>query len=216
MAITATALSADLSATDLTMRVASGTGFPAAGGPPQSPGYTVRIDREYMLASTQPVAGVIKILQRGYNGTFAEAHDVLAKVEVSALGSDFGDPYAGSVVTLAPHQPGMHTLGENFAITTSDLASYGNQTQNFAITKATAIATSTLAAPSKAADGLTLIFTSLTAAAHVITATTLFADAVSGSPHTTATFAAFIGATITLQAQNGLWNVVSSTGVTIT
>ena len=216
MAITQTALSADLSRTGLTMKVASGTGFPTAGAPPVSPGYIVRIDKEYMLASTQPVAGIIKILQRGYNGTAAAPHDILAKVEVSALGSDFADPSPGNVVTLSPDVPSMQTLGENFAFAAADVAAWGNQPQNFAITKATALATSTLAAPSKAQDGLTLVFTSLTAAAHVITATTLLADAVSGSPHTTATFAAFIGASITLQAQNGLWNVISSTGVTIT
>ena len=72
MAITATALSADLSATGLTMKVASGSGFPTAGASPVTPGYFVRVDREYMLAVSQPVSGVIKVAQRGYNGTFAE------------------------------------------------------------------------------------------------------------------------------------------------
>jgi hypothetical protein len=214
MAITATALSSDLSATGLTIVVASGTGFPAVGTI-AAPGYTVRINREFMLAVAQPVAGTVKVIQRGYNGTFAQAHDLLSKVEVSALGSDFADPFPGNVTSMPPYQPGMQTLGENFAITASDVASWGNQPQNFAITKATAIATSTLAAPSKAQDGLTIVFTSLTAAAHVITATSLIADAVSGSPHTTVTFAAFIGATVTLQAQNGLWNLVSQTGITV-
>ncbi len=215
MALTATALSADLTATGETLAVASGTGFPAVGTI-ASPGYTVRINREYMLAVAQPVANVIKVIQRGYNGTFAQAHDLLSKVEVSALGSDFTEPYPGSVVSLPPHVPGQASFGENFAITASDVLSWGNQDQRFAITKATALATSTLAAPSKAQDGVQVCFTSLTAAAHVITATTLFADAVSGSPHTTATFAAFIGATFTIEAQNGLWNIVSATGVTIT
>lgn len=215
MSITATALSADLSATGLTMKVASGSGFPTAGGPPVSPGYVVRIDREFCLAVQQPVSGVIKIAQRGYNGTFAESHDTLAKVEVSALGSDFADPFPGNVTSMPPYQPAMQTIGEDYTFTTAEIAGYGNQTHNFPITKATAAAI-TLVAPSKAQDGLTLVFTSLTAAAHVITATTLLGDAVSGSPHTTATFAAFIGATITLQAQNGVYNVVSSTGVTIT
>lgn len=215
MSITQTNLSADLSATGLTAKVASGTGFPTAGGTPVSPGYVVRIDREFMLAVQQPVSGVIKLAQRGYNGTAAEAHDVLAKVEVSALGSDFADPSAGNVTSMPPYQPGMQTIGEDYTFTSAEIAAYGNQARNFAITKATAAAI-TLVAPSKAQDGLTLVFTSLTAAAHVITATTLLGDAVSGSPHTTATFAAFIGATITLQAQNGIYNVVSTTGVTIT
>lgn len=83
------------------------------------------------------------------------------------------------------------------------------------ITKATAAAM-TLAAPALADDGAVLIITSETAAAHTVTATTLLADAVSGSPHTTATFAAFIGTSLVLMAANKLWNVVASTGVTIT
>lgn len=215
MAITQTTLSADLSASALTMTVGSGSGFPTAGGQPVSPGYMVRIDKEYMLALQQPVAGVIKIAQRGYNATAAVAHDVLAKVSVSALGSDFADPSAGNVATLPPSMPNQQTIGESITFTSAQVAAWGNQPQNFAITKASAAAI-VLVAPSKAQDGLTLVFTSLTAAAHVITATSLLADAVSGSPHTTATFAAFIGASITLQAQNGLWNVLGAVVVPVT
>lgn len=215
MSITATALSADLSATGLTMKVASGTGFPTAGGAPVTPGYIVRIDREYMLAVQQPVSGVIKVAQRGYNGTAAEPHDILAKVEVSSLGSDFADPSPGNVTSMPPYQPSMQTIGEDYTFTAAEVASWGNQPRIFPITKATAAAI-TLVAPSKAQDGLTLTFTNLTAAAHVITATSLLADAVSGSPHTTATFAAFIGSSLTLQAQNGLWNVIAAVVCPIT
>jgi hypothetical protein len=215
MAITQTALSADLTATGLTMNVSSGTGFPTAGGNPVSPGYLVRIDREYLLAIQQPVSGVIKLAQRGYNGTAAAAHDILAKVEVSSLGSDFANPSPGNVTSMPPYQPGMQTIGEDYTFSSTEIAAYGNQAQNFPIAKATAAAI-TLVAPSKAQDGLVVTFTSLTAAAHVITATSLLGDAVSGSPHTTATFAAFIGASLTLQAQNGIWNVIASVGVTIT
>ncbi len=215
MAITQTALSADLSATGLTMKVASGTGFPTAGGPPVTPGYLVRVNREKMLAVSQPVAGVIKVAMRGYDGTFAQAHDILSKVEVSALGSDFADPYPGNTVALPPYQPGMQTLGEDKTFTSAEIAAWGNQAQNFAITKGSACLF-TFVAPSKAQDGLTVVITSDTAFAHVLTATTLLGDAVSGSPHTTGTFAAFIGASLTLQAQNGLWNVIAAVGVTIT
>ena len=216
MAITATALSADLTASGLTMTVASGSGFPTAGAPsPANPGYLVRIDKEFMLAISQPVSGIIKLAMRGYNGTAATNHDLLAKVEVSSAAQDFADPAPGNVVSLPNYVPSMQTIGEDRTFTSAEIAAFGNQPQNFAITKATAAAI-TLVAPSKAQDGLTLVFTSLTAAAHVITATTLLADAVTGSPHTTATFAAFIGASITLQAQNGLYNVISAVVVPIT
>lgn len=83
------------------------------------------------------------------------------------------------------------------------------------ITKATAAAM-TLGAPTVAQDGDLLIITSETAAAHTVTATTLLANGLSGTPWTTATFAAQIGATLTLMAANGLWNVIAQPGVTIT
>jgi hypothetical protein len=215
MAITATALSADLSANAVRMSVASGTGFPTAGTTIANPGYLVRIDKEFMLARSQPVSGTIDIYQRGYDGTQAVAHDTLAKVEVSSNPADFAQPSAGNLVTLPPYLPAMTTIGEDRTFTSAEIAAFGNQPQNFAITKATAAAI-VLVAPSKAQDGCLLRFTSLTAAAHVITATSLLGDAVSGSPHTTATFAAFIGTTLTLQAQNGVYNLVSQVGVTVT
>lgn len=214
MSITATALTADFNINDLTMVVSSGSGFPAVGSIAQ-PGYMVRIDKEYMLAVQQPVSGTIKVAFRGYNGTVAAKHDILAKVEVSSAPSDFPPNPPGQSVPVPPSAPFQQTIGEDLVFSSADILNLGNQTAIFAITKATAAAI-TLVAPSKAQDGCTLIFTSLTAAAHIITATTLLADAVSGSPHTTATFAAFIGASLTLQAQNGLWNVISAVVVPIT
>lgn len=215
MAITQTNLTADLSATALTMFVNSGTGFPTSGGTTPQSNYVVRIDKEFMLATLQPTAGVIRLAQRGYNGTAATAHDTLSKVEVSSAPSDFADPSPGNDVLLPPYLPNEQTLGEDITFTAAGIAAWGNQPRNFPITKASACLI-TLVAPSKAQDGLELVFTSMTAQAHVITATSLLGDAVSGSPHTTATFAAFIGASLTLQARNGIYNVISSTGVTIT
>ena len=216
MAITQTNLTADLSATGLTMKVNSGTGFPTSGGAAVTPGYLVRIDKEYMLAVQQPTAGNIKIAMRGYNGTAAADHDNLAKVEVSSLGSDFAGPSPGNVVDLPPSAPAMQTLGEDRTFTAAEIAAWGNQPQNFAITKATALA-GVLVAPSKAQDGLTVTFTSLTDAAHVLTATSLFASAGASSPYTTATVSnAKAGGGLTLQAQNGLWNVIASTNWTLT
>lgn len=82
------------------------------------------------------------------------------------------------------------------------------------ITKATA-ASMTLAAPTIAQNGDILVITSQTAAAHTVTAVGLLGDGVSGSPHGTATYAAFIGASMTLMAANLVWNVIATTGVTI-
>lgn len=215
MAITQTYLTSAIGATDLTIVVNSGTGFPAVGAQPASgSGYAVRIDKEIMFAVAQPVAGQITVRGRGANGTVASAHDVLAKVEVGQP-SDFAQNAPGMTNLMPPFLPVYATLGQDTTFTAAQVLSWGNQPQNFAITKATAAAI-TLVAPDKSQDGLEITFTSQTAAAHVITATSLLGDAVSGSPHTTATFAAYIGAGIVLQAQNGVWNVITKTGVTIT
>lgn len=214
MAITQTALTADLNIGSNTMTVSSGTGFPAVGTF-ANPGYLVRIDKEYMLAIAQPVAGVIKLAQRGYHGTAQQNHDVLAKVEVSSAPSDFADPAAGNVAVLPGNLPTYETIGEDRTFTAAEVAGWGNQARTFALLKATATAI-TLVAPSKAQDGLVVQFTSLTALANVITATSLLANGATGSPYTTATGSdTKIGATLTLQAQNGLWNVVSNVGWTL-
>ncbi len=214
MAITQTALSADLSATGLTMTVAAGTNFPTVGATLPSSNFLCRIDSEKFLAVTQPVTGVIKIAQRGYDGTFAASHDVLAKVEVG-LPSDFAAPAPGNDVGLPAYLPNQQTLGESITWTAAQVAAWGNQPQNFAMTKGSALAIG-LPAPSKAQDGLTLVFTNLTAFAHVITATTLISDGVTGGPKTTVTFAAFVGSSLTLQAENGLWNVIAAVAAPIT
>ncbi len=215
MAITQTYLSADLTATGLVMTVNSGTGFPTSGGTTPQSNYMVRIDKEKMLAILQPTDGVIKIAQRGYDGTFAASHDILSKVEVSSNPGDFANPPAGQTTSLPAYVPNQQTIGEDYTFTLAEIAAYGNQPYVFPITKATAAAI-TLVAPSKAQDMETITFTSLTGVLHVITATGLLANGGTASPYTTATVAnSEIGATLVLMAQNGLWNVVSASNWTI-
>jgi hypothetical protein len=83
------------------------------------------------------------------------------------------------------------------------------------ITKTGSLAAMTLAAPTAAQDGLLLTVTSATAFAHTITATSLIEDGVTGGAKTTATFAAFAGATIVLVAYNLKWHTVSLKAVTV-
>lgn len=83
------------------------------------------------------------------------------------------------------------------------------------ITKTGSLAAMTLAAPTAAQDGLMLTVTSATAFAHTITATSLIEDGVTGGAKTTATFAAFAGATIVLVAYNLKWHTVSLKAVTV-
>lgn len=215
MAITQTTLAAAVAASDTIISVTSGTGFPTVGAQPLPVGYLCRCDKEFFYAIQQPVSGQIVVRMRGANGTYAAAHDILAKIEVSAAASDFANAAPGFAETLPPFLPQYQTLGQDTTFTLAQVAAWGNQPQNFAITKATAAAI-TLVAPNKSQDGCTITFTSLTDETHAITATSLLANAGAASPYTTATVAnAKAGGGLVLQAQNGLWNVIADTNWTL-
>lgn len=83
------------------------------------------------------------------------------------------------------------------------------------ITKTGSLAAMTLAAPTAAQNGLILTVTSSTAFAHTVTATGLFDDGVTGGSKTTATFAAFAGASMTIMAYEGKWHTLSLKAVTV-
>lgn len=74
----------------------------------------------------------------------------------------------------------------------------------------------TLAAPSAAQEGTVITITSRSAYAHVVTATSLVEDGITGGAKTTCTFGAFVGASLTLVAINLKWHVVSKNVCTIT
>jgi len=73
----------------------------------------------------------------------------------------------------------------------------------------------TLAAPTAAEAGRRLTIINGTANAHVITATNLIDDGVTGGAKDTATFGAFVGASIELLAYNLKWTVLAKNVVTI-
>lgn len=79
----------------------------------------------------------------------------------------------------------------------------------------TAAGAFTLRAPTLGENGVTLVLVSGSAAAHVVTATGLLQNGVVGGAKNTATFAAFLGASITLVALAGTWSVVSLNVVTV-
>lgn len=83
------------------------------------------------------------------------------------------------------------------------------------VTKA-GVAALTLAAPTAAQAGTRITIISNTANAHTLTAAGLIDDGVTGGSKTTATFAAFAGASIILEAYGLKWNVISKNAVTIT
>lgn len=73
----------------------------------------------------------------------------------------------------------------------------------------------TLAAPTAAQEGYRLLILNQSAYAHVVTATNLLDDGVTGGAKDTATFGAFVGATLDLIAINLKWHVVSKNVCTI-
>jgi hypothetical protein len=73
----------------------------------------------------------------------------------------------------------------------------------------------TLAAPSAAQEGVQLLITAGTAFAHVVTATGLIQDGVTGGAKNTMTFGAFVGSSIHLIAYNLKWHVIAKNVVTI-
>src|SRR5574343_1042894 len=192
MALTATTLTTDISATQLQFGVTSSSGF-AAGQP-------VLIGGEYMVCTGVPVSGQITVRSRGNEGTAAAAHDLLSNVLTSATPSDFPAVPTGAVNITPPYVDNIVEVWEYGAIDAP------NKNTTFILTKATALASTTLASPTKAQNGIRATFTSQTAAAHVITA--VMEDGTTGGS-TTATFTAYKGASMILEACNGLWNVIA-------
>jgi hypothetical protein len=130
------------------------------------------------------------------------------------------DPTGGGVINdTAPFDITAedNTLLQNIATEAVLAASTGAITQWYGVNllKYAGAGSYTLAAPTAAQEGMNFVITSSNAYAHVITATTLLNNGLTGSPFTTMTFAAFAGASISLMAINQKWNVVSVNAVVL-
>jgi hypothetical protein len=178
---------------------------PAVGAIPQQK--ILRVDGEWMLIADDTLAPSLAVV-RGFNlgaqTSYAVAHGNLATA-VYGIATDFLAPglvFAGtSIQSYSASGPiAIPTVPSGVPITI--------------FLNATSAAAMTLAAPAPEQDGVTLVITSNTAFAHTVTATGLFND---GSTTTNvATLAANAGASMTLEASRGKWNVISSTAVTFT
>lgn len=197
MSFTTTTLAADLTSSGRRAQLTSVTGFAA--------GQVVKIDGEYarVVSVSSPY---VTLAQRGYNGTAAQAHDVLSTVITTSDNSDWTGLQMGADSDRPPFSDDVISVGENGTIACP------TRDTTIVLTKASALASTTLADPPKDRDGLAVTITSATDAAHVITGN--FADGTTGS-HTTLTCAAFNGASCLLKAQQGLWNVIGTEGITV-
>ncbi len=83
------------------------------------------------------------------------------------------------------------------------------QPQVVVLTKGSAAAITLTAPTAGVDDGVRIQITCGSAFAHVVTATTLVQDGVTGGPKTTITMGAFLGASVELMAYNGFWHVLN-------
>jgi hypothetical protein len=200
MSLTKTELLASITHDALDIPVVSSSG--ASAGKP------MKIDNEYMAVVDVPTATLVRVRTRGDQGTQAVAHNALASVVFgTGEAGEWPDHPVAASGRIAPHFPEHVSLGVSGAISVA-LAEFHT---DYVIKKA-GVYLGSLAAPSKADNGKTITITSATAFAHVITATGLLKTGAAAV--NTATFAALAGASVTLKAEDGLWNVVSSVNIT--
>jgi len=118
----------------------------------------------------------------------------------------------GGAWTPQPQQRGTGDQAQEAELIIPGDATIGTDTipicqQTYTLTKGSAAAI-ILKAPTTAQSGTVIVITSGSAFAHVVTATGLLQDGVTGGAKSTITFGAFVGASITLVASQKKWNVL--------
>ena len=205
MALQSLQLTAAITASQLTWPVSSTAAFPPVGTPFVN--QTVLVDSEFAVCVGVPALNVITVRSRGNEGTAAGPHDTLANVYTTSNNADWGLIVPGITVQIDPTDDIVISVGQDGAVPVPTSNSVVN------INKAGTLA-GTLAAPSLVDNGVTLIITSQTAFPHVVTATALLRDGTTAAG-STLTFTAVPGATVTLVAENGFWNVAARQNVTV-
>jgi len=196
MALTRTTIAAAVSADALIIPVTSASGFAA--------GNFLRVDNEFMQVVSISGAN-ISVRSRGDFGSAALAHNILAPA-TTGLASDLPNFADGEVAQVDPSGQAMVTASVDGAL------SIPNQDTLILVQKA-GVCAMTLASPTTAQDGLELTILSATANAHTVTYTPgFFGDTTSSD---VATFAAKVGASMTIKAQGGKWGVVALASVTL-
>ncbi len=210
MALTRVQLTAPIKASDVIFGVTStSTGFPPVGQIVNTPAQLIQIDDEFMFLVQVLAPGLLSVRSRGSDGTVADSHDINASVITSPTVADFPAPTVGQSTIRPAFAPDLEAYGASgiIAVPVQDTKAFLAGTSALAMT---------LGAPSLSSNGTELVITSQGAFAHTIVATSLFDTGVAGSPYSTATFVSQPGATLWLVAQNGLWNVANSNGISFT
>lgn len=223
MALTNTTLAAACGASDLLLSITStSSGFPAVGTY-SSPKQVMRIHGEDMLIEVVPASGFVKVMQRGYNGSVAVAHQALSVVSTSSDPQDFLRTPDGAVNSRPPYTDELVTLGVNTTFTasgtpaTSTTQPYPTKNTTYYLNKAGVLAVELIAvgattpAPSAANAGVKMTFVGLTANAHTVT----YGPGYNGNTTTSdvATSNGLVGATLELQIGPG--GLISATNASV-
>ncbi len=203
--------------------VSSTSGFPAVGTY-ATPAQQMRVDGEDMLVQVVPASGLVKVMQRGYNGTVAAHHEALSAGVTSSDPQDFNTPGSGQVVNRPPEVDRLVTLGVSTTFTATGTAPtattqpYPVKNTTYYLNKAGVLAVELIAtgattpAPSAASAGVKMTFISLTANAHTVT----YGPGFNGNTTTSdvATSNGLVGATLELQI--GPTGLISATNSVVT
>jgi hypothetical protein len=201
MSFTATTLSSAIARDDTSILVASLTGFVA--------NQLARVDGEIMKIVSVPSAATIPVpVIRGVQGTAQTAHPVSARVIVGATATATGTDWTESPMwTHMPMAgPRIRTVTSYSASGAIALPAIGSDA--VAILNGTSVIAATLANPSTAQDGDSLIIIGNGIAAHTVTYTAGLGNV--GASADVITFSASQGQGIQLIAAGGFWVMVTA------
>lgn len=197
MALTASTLSGAITADQVTIKVASATGY--------GKGRLIKVDDEFMLQSADADAGSTTTIPviRGVNGTQAKAHPTSAVVLVGNPSALVGDWTGNQVATQAPYPLAgrQRRVSSYSAAGAIGLPSPG--ADEVAILNGTGTEAYSVAVPTKDMDGCELTILAGGAGAKTITFTGGLSGA--GSSYDVITLNATAVAGIKVVACNGLW-----------
>lgn len=200
MSIVATTLSAAVTASDLTINVASATGALT--------GNLININGEYMVQTADADGTVLAVGKRGQEGTYNQAH-ANGSVVLMGLASDFPAPPPGTNV-VTPYAPTWNIASVNAA----GAVTVPTTKQNvFVKLKSGAGSALTIADPGYGVEGVEMILQAEDAQAYTLTNTTGFNGGGGGAD--VATFGGAVGDSIHIKAVSATWKVLNLTGVTI-
>lgn len=166
------------------------------------------------------VSGALAVRAITLNGASINTAGPVLKVGgVATANQALLDLIAGANIAITDNGDGTVTFAVAGPVTrartaiTADGAIDAHTAKDYIVTKSSALAALTLAAPTVTTDdGKRISVSSATAKAHTITATGLLQTG--SASVNVATFAAFAGAGLVLEAYQGVWLVLSSNGVT--